>query len=371
MNKKVLSALLTGVMVVSLSGCGSAPAETKTEEPAKEAAATEETVAETSEETTEEASVEESTEEAATEDAATEEVAATDEPSGDEAFTIGYAQRATDAAYTIAIKERNQEYAKEHYPNLEWVETDAQGDVATQAANIEDLISRGVDLIMVSPLTSDGLTDAVAEAMDAGIPVVTMDREVDTPVTVKVVADNKEMGVMAADKLAEMMGGKGNIIEVCGTTGSSAAIDRQAGFEETIASKYPDIKIVDSQDCDFNSAKAASYMEDMLQKYGEGEIQAIYCHNDPMAEAVAETVVAAGRDSEGILITGMDGEEAAFQMVENGQMAFTIIYPTMSPEAMIAAYNVLTNQPQDEVVNCIPTLVSKDNVAEHLGTGLQ
>ena len=365
MKKRVLSALLTGVMVASLYGCGSAPAPASAETKAETTAA-KETAAETKKEEAKEAA----TEAAATEAASTEQ-AATGEPSGDEEFTIGYAQRATDAAYTIAIKERNQDYAKDHYPNLKWVETDAQGDVATQAANIEDLISRGVDLIMVSPLTSDGLTDAVKEAMDAGIPVVTMDREVDTPVTVKVVADNKEMGVMAADKLAEMMGGKGNIIEVCGTTGSSAAIDRQAGFEETLASKYPDMKIVDSQDCDFNSAKAASYMEDMLQKYGEGEIQAIYCHNDPMAEAVAETVVAAGRDGEGILITGMDGEEAAFQMVENGQMAFTIIYPTMSPEAMIAAYNVLTNQPQDEVVNCIPTLVGKDNVAEHLGTGLQ
>ncbi|MBQ1525955.1 MAG: substrate-binding domain-containing protein [Lachnospiraceae bacterium] len=343
MKRKLLSLVLAGVMTASLAGCAAAP--TATSAPAA------------------------TTDTGASDEA---EAAGADEAAGsDEAFTVGYAQRATDAAYTIAIKERNQEYAKEHYPNISWVETDAQGDVATQAANIEDLISRGVDLIMVSPLTSDGLTDAVKEAMDAGIPVVTMDREVDTDVTVKVVADNREMGVMAADKLAEMLGEKGNVIELCGTTGSSAAIDRQAGFEDRIAEAYPDIKIVDKQDCDFNSAKAASYMEDMLQKYGEGEIQAVYAHNDPMAEAAAETVAAAGRDGEGILITGMDGEEAAFQMVDNGQMAFTIIYPTMSPEAMIAAYNVLTGAPQDPVVNCVPTLVDKTNVADHLGTGLQ
>ena len=147
MKKRVLSALLTGVMVASLCACGSsqspAPAETKAE-----TTAAKETAAETKKE---------EAKEAATEAASTEQ-AATGEPSGDEEFTIGYAQRATDAAYTIAIKERNQDYAKDHYPNLKWVETDAQGDVATQAANIEDLISRGVDLIMVSPLTSDGLT---------------------------------------------------------------------------------------------------------------------------------------------------------------------------------------------------------------------
>ncbi len=343
MKRKFLSFVLASAMALTMVGCGGASA------PA----------ADTSSDTAEEASSDEAAEDTG------------DSAGGDESFTIGYAQRATDAAYTIAIKEQNQEYAKENYPNIEWVETDAQGDVATQAANIEDLVTRGVDLIMVSPLTSDGLTDAVAEAMDAGIPVVTMDREVDTDVTVKVVADNKLMGQMAADKLAEMLDGKGNIIELCGTTGSSAAIDRQAGFEETLEEKYPDLKIVDKQDCDFSSADAASYMEDMLQKYGEGEIQAVYAHNDPMAEAAAETIAAAGRDGEGILVTGMDGEEAAFQMVDNGQMAFTIIYPTMAPEAMIAAYNVLTGQDQDSVVNCEPTLVDGDNVADHLGTGLQ
>lgn len=87
------------------------------------------------------------------------------------------------------------------------------------------------------------------------------------------------------------------------------------------------MEVIDWQDCNYTAAEAATYMEDMLQKYGEGEIQAIYAHNDQMALAAAETLAAAGRDKEGILICGMDGEEAAFKMVEDGSMAFTIIYP--------------------------------------------
>ena len=119
------------------------------------------------------------------------------------------------------------------------------------------------------------------------------------------------------------------------------------------------MKIVDSQDCDYNAAEAASFVEDMLQKYGEGEIQAIYCHNDVMAQAACEVLAAAGRDDEGILVCGMDGEEASYQLIESGAMAFTIIYPTMAPEDIIAAYNILTGQEQEPVVTCTSTMVGR------------
>lgn len=289
----------------------------------------------------------------------------------DKEYVIGYAQRATDVAYTIAMMDQNIAYAKENYPNIQFKTTDAQGDAAKQASDIEDLIAADVDLIMVSPLTTDGLTDAVQEAMGAGIPVVTMDREVDCDVTCKVIGDNRGMGEMAADKFAELLNKKGNIIQVCGTTGASATVDRQGGFEDKLKKDYPDMKIIDSQDCDYNAADASEYMEDMLQKYGKGEIQAVYCHNDVMAEAVVETISAAGRGDEGILVCGMDGEEAAFKMVEDGEMAFDIIYPTMAPEGMQAAYNILTGADQPAEVTCVSTLVDPDNVKDYIGTGLQ
>lgn len=290
--------------------------------------------------------------------------------SAEDSYVIGYAQRATDVAYTIHMMDDNVAYAEENFPDVTFQTTDAQGDAAKQATDIEDLMASGVDLIMVSPLSTDGLTDVVQSAMDAGIPVVTMDRTVDCDVTCKVIGDNYGMGVAAADKLAEMLDSKGKIVEICGTTGASATIDRQAGFEDTLKEKYPDMEVIDWQDCNYTAAEAATYMEDMLQKYGEGEIQAIYAHNDQMALAAAETLAAAGRDKEGILICGMDGEEAAFKMVEDGSMAFTIIYPTMAPEGIIAAHNILTGEEQEAEVVCESTLVDADNVADYIGKGL-
>lgn len=350
MKKKVIGLVLAvGMIATAFTGCGSSSPE---EAATKDSTATVESkVAEESE---------------TTESQGEEEISDT----GDK-YVIGYAQRAADVAYTIAMMEDNIAYAEENYPDVEFLQTDAHGDAATQASNIEDLIAAGVDLIMVSPLTEDGLTDACQAAMDAGIPVVTMDREVLCDVTCKVVADNYVMGQMAADELAEMMGGKGNVIECCGTFGASATIGRQEGFEDRMAEAYPDIAIIDSKDCDYNSAEAATYMEDMLQKYGTGEIQAIYAHNDVMAYGAIETLKAAGRDNEGILVCGMDGEEAAFQMVKEGTMAFDIIYPTMAPEGIIAAYGILTGEDVDAEVWCEPTLVNAENIDEYIGTGLQ
>lgn len=307
---------------------------------------------------------------AAEEPAAEEPAAAEAEEGAKDTFVIGYAQRGTDAAYTINMMTQNVAYAEANFPDITFQSTDAQNDAAKQASDTEDLIAAGVDLIMISPLTAEGLTDAVQNAMDAGIPVVTMDRMVDCDVTVKVVGNNYDMGVQAADKLAEMLDGKGNIIELCGTSGSTATVDRQGGFEDTLKEKYPDMKVVDWQDCDYAAAPAATYMEDMLQKYGEGEIQAIYAHNDQMAMAAFEVIAAAGRQDEGILICGMDGEEAAFEMVDAGDMAFTIIYPVMAPEGIIAAHNILTGAAQDKEVVCPSTLVDSSNVKDYLGTGL-
>lgn len=344
-TKIMAAAMATVVVAGSLMACGQESGETQA--PAEEA----ETASEEAEETAEETE------------------APAEEAEGG-SYVIGYAQRGTDAAYTINMMTQNVAYAEENFPDITFQSTDAQNDAAKQASDMEDLIAAEVDLIMISPMTAEGLTDAVQNAMDAGIPVVTMDRMVDCDVTVKVIGDNYGMGAMAADKLAEMLDGKGNIIELCGTSGSSATVDRQGGFEDTLKEKYPDMKVVDWQDCDYAAAPAATYMEDMLQKYGEGEIQAIYAHNDQMAMAAVETIAAAGRQDEGILICGMDGEEAAFQMVDAGDMAFTIIYPVMAPEGIIAAHNILTGAAQDKEVICESTLVDSDNVKDYLGTGL-
>src|SRR5207245_4917597 len=109
------------------------------------------------------------------------------------------------------------------------------------------------------------LTPVVKEAMDAGIKVVTLDRKVNTPVTVHVGGDNLPLGVGAGEFLAKKLNGKGKIIELQGTAGASATIDRNKGFAEAIA-KHPDMKVVASQNCDYTRDKAVKFMEHLVQR---------------------------------------------------------------------------------------------------------
>jgi ribose transport system substrate-binding protein len=197
-----------------------------------------------------------------------------------------------------------------------------------------------------------------------------LDRNVDCDVTCFIGAENKPMGVASADKLAEELEGKGNVIELQGTAGASATIDRHDGFAEELEAKYPDMEIIATQYCDYLRENAMSFMDDTLQRFGPGEIDAIYCHNDEMALGALEALKTAGRDDEGILITGMDGTEVAFSEIEDGNMFFTVFYPYCAPEGIQAAYEILEGDGVDKRMQLDTAIVDKDNVKDWIGKGL-
>lgn len=295
--------------------------------------------------------------------------AASGEESKDK-FVIGFSQGTMNHPFRIAMVEENVAYAEENYPEFEVVVTDGQNDTATQVQDVEDLLARGIDLLLISPLTSEGLTDVVQKVLDEGIPVVALDRNVNTDVTSYVGAENKPMGVASADKLAEMTDGKARIVEIQGTAGTSATIDRHDGFVEQIEAEYPDMEIISTQYADYLREDAMTFMEDTLQRFGEGEIDAVYAHNDEMALGALEAIKSAGREDEGIIIIGMDGTEVAFEAIKAGEMAFTVVYPYCAPEGMQAAYEILVGDGVDERIELDTAIVSEENVDEWLGKGL-
>ena len=289
---------------------------------------------------------------------------------GEKKYTIGLSQGTMNHPFRVAMVDENVAYAEENYPEFEVIATDGQNDSATQAQDVEDLLARGIDLLIISPLTSDALTPVCQKAMDQGIPVVTLDRNVECDVTCFIGAENKPMGVASADKLAEALDGKGKIVEIQGTAGASATIDRHDGFAEQLEAEYPDMEIIATQYCDYLREDAMTFMDDTLQRFGPGEIDAIYCHNDEMALGALEALRAAGREDEEILIVGMEGSEDAFKEIEAGNMFFTVFYPYCAPEGMQAAYEILEGDGVDARWELETTIVDKDNVADWIGKGL-
>jgi ribose transport system substrate-binding protein len=281
-------------------------------------------------------------------------------------IVIGFSQGTMNHPWRVAMVEGNQKYAEENLPNVELIVTDGQNSSEKQVTDVETLLARGIDVLMISPLTSDALTPVVLDAMDAGIPVVTMDRKVNVPVTVHVGAENRPIGESAGEFISEKLGGKGAVIEIQGTAGASATVDRHDGFMDAI--KGSDLEVVASQHADYLRENALKFMEDQLQRFGPGEIHAVYAHNDEMALGAVQALEAADRLDE-VVVVGIDGQNSAFEAIKEGRLDASFVYPYVAPEGVQIAYKIATGEEMPEEVVLEGKKVDATNIDEMLGKG--
>ncbi|KQZ29159.1 ribose ABC transporter substrate-binding protein [Mesorhizobium sp. Root552] len=279
---------------------------------------------------------------------------------------IGFSQGTLNHPWRVAMVDGNKKYAEEHYKDVELVVTDGQNDSAKQVADVESLIARGVNVLMISPLTSDALTPVVQQALDAGIKVVSMDRKVNVPVTVHVGALNLPIGESAGKFLVKALDNKGKVIELQGTGGASATVDRHDGFMKGIEGSG--LEVVASQNCDYLRENAVKFMEDQLQRFGPGEIQAVYAHNDEMALGAIQALEAANRLGE-VKVVGVDGQNNAFEAIAAGKLAATFTYPYVAPEGIEIAYKLAKGEKVDAEVILPGKQVDATNIKDMLGTG--
>lgn len=283
-----------------------------------------------------------------------------------EKIKIGFSQGTMNHPWRVAMVEGNKDYAQKNLPDVDLIVTDGQNDSSKQVADVESLMAQGIKVLMISPLTADALTPVVADAMAAGIKVVTLDRKVNTDVTVHVGAENKPIGEAAGKFIAEKLGGKGKIIELQGTGGASAVVDRHQGFVDAI--QGTDLEIIATQNCDFLRENAVKFMEDQLQRFGPGEIQAVYAHNDEMALGAIQALEAVGRLNE-VVVVGIDGQNNAFEAIKAGKLAATFTYPFVAPEGIEIAYKVAKGEKVDPVIILPGKQVDASNVDQMLGKG--
>jgi ribose transport system substrate-binding protein len=280
---------------------------------------------------------------------------------------IGFSQATMNHPWRVAMVDGNKKYAAEHYPNVSLVITDGQNQATKQVSDVESLMSRGIKVLIISPLQAQALTPIVKQVMAAKIPVVTLDRAVNTDVTCHIGAQNKPIGVAAGQFIIEKLKGKGNVIEIQGTAGASATVDRHDGFRDALK-EAPDVKVVADQICDYLREPAVKFVEDMLQRFGPGQIQAIYAHNDEMALGAAKAVEAAGRSNE-IMIVGIDGQNSAFKAIKDGKLAATFIYPFCAPEGVEYAVKIANGEEVPRNVELKSTRVDATNIDEYVGKG--
>lgn len=238
-----------------------------------------------------------------------------DEDGIDGEFKIGFSISTLNNPFFVTLNEGAKAKAKELGVSLTVI--DAQDNAAKQASDVEDLIQQGVNLIMINPTDSEAVVAAVESANNAGIPVITVDRNAEGGEVVSHIAsDNAAGGELAAEYLVELIGEGAKVAELEGISGSSAARDRGAGFNKIATEK---LDVIAKQTANFNRAEGLTVMENILQ--GNPTIKGVFAHNDEMALGALEAVKVFGKD---VVVIGFDATDDAVKAVEEGKLAATI-----------------------------------------------
>jgi ribose transport system substrate-binding protein len=266
--------------------------------------------------------------------------------------------------------------AKAEEAAAQWDDVDFRlleaADADSQASQIQTVINEQPDVLVVLPYDGEQLTPVAEQAMEAGIPVVNVDRLFATPEAARatILGDNLAIGSKAAEFIAGQLDCQGNVVEIQGIAGISVTTDRTQGFADTLEALCGDgIEIVAQQPADFTPDLGLEVMEAILQ--ANPDIDAVYTHDDDMAEGVVAAIENAGREDE-MILTGAGGSCAAFDRIESGGLyAATYLYsPTMAGSAvnmarLIALGQGFSDLVEPEVPSLVvvpPTEVTQDNV---------
>ncbi len=263
------------------------------------------------------------------------------------AVTVGLSISTLNNPFFVSLKQGAEDEAKKEGVTL--ITVDAQNDPAKQQASVEDLIQKKVSVILINPTDSSAVANVAKEATDKGIKVVSLDRSVNgAEVSSHIASDNAAGGKMAAEFMLQKLGGKGNVVELQGIPGSSAARERGDGFDKSIEADNG-VKIVTKQPADFDRAKGLSVMENIIQ--GNKDIQGVFAQNDEMALGAVKAIQAAGLKN--VVVVGFDATDDAMAAVKAGTMTATV---QQQPE-LIGQYGVQTamklaqGQPVDKLIH--------------------
>lgn len=245
----------------------------------------------------------------------------------------------------------------------EMIVTDADFDQATQINQIEDMIQQGCNVVLLDPVDSSAIRGSLEALAAANIPVVCFNSPVeDTDLVASTVAtDNYLAGQLIGQKLADELGGKGQIAMLTYDV-AVVCFDRAEGFKSVI-DQYPDMEIVVRQEITPGTDTALPVMENILQTYPD--ITGVFCLNDPSALGAAAAVQAAGKADQ-IKIVGVDGSEDGKAGILDGRL---LASAAQSPVeigkiAVETAYAVLDGQEVEKDVKVPSFLVDATNAAE-------
>jgi ribose transport system substrate-binding protein len=287
----------------------------------------------------------------------------------DTTYKIGFSQCILDSPFYVAMKDVAEDYAKEL--GVEFVYADAQNDVSKQNTDIQDLISSGIDALILNPVNAEGVQPGIEACKAAGIPVITVDRNVSDGNTAYVGRDNEEMGRLVGEALVELLGGKekasGKILEIQGAAGDTVMMARRDGFENAIA-EAPGLQVIQSAYCDYTRSKAVTATQDLIQS--NPDIIAVYGHNDDMSLGALQVLQENGIND--VVVTGVDGLMEAVKKIKEGAYAITAMNDpgSLGKAAVDTTLKILKGEAYDEYVDAGTGVIDKSNVDDFVDDSL-
>lgn len=277
--------------------------------------------------------------------------------------TIGFAMPDLASSFWLSVTYGVEEEAKAD--GVEVVKVNAGGDAnaSQQIAQIQDLIQKDVDAIIVGATNGDAVKAVVEQAIAAGIPVVGVSSPPNSDKLAAVVsADHYDMGKLQAECLAEAMGNQGNVAMMAGPSGQAWSDLRADGFRETLAEVAPDIEIVAESRLADNRNAALTTAEDWIQRFPD--LTGIYSATDDMAAGVVTALKAADR-LEAVKVSASNLSPTAQQLLESGDLACTSIQQIVAQgrAAVDQAVAAANGEAVEKSVVTPALLVTKDNLA--------
>ena len=259
----------------------------------------------------------------------------------------------TDQPYgTEYLKAMNAEAEKE---GIELTITNSQYDADKQASDCQVAVAAQPDLIILWPAVADTVRPCLERAKAAGIPVTVTNSDVkeeDKSLTAGYSGpDTYGQGASSAEIMCELADGKDvNILQIEGLTGNTTAINRNAGFEETIAENCPNVKIIASQPGDWNKDDSQTVTSEMLTAAGAQNVQGIYAADDTMVAGAIDALKSQGLDVEKMLITSIGNTKLGNPLVVNGELDGTVFQSSAwdGQNAVTLAAQVLDGEEVEE-----------------------
>jgi simple sugar transport system substrate-binding protein len=286
---------------------------------------------------------------------------------GEKTIHVGYAQLGEDSDFRRAETASIKNEAKIRGIDLKYA--DAQGKQENQISAIRNFIQQKVDAILISPVVETGWEPVLKEAKAANIPVILVDHkaklEDESLYACFVGADLVEEGRRAGKKLAELLGGKGQVAVIAGLPGSTPAIDREKGFEDALKG-FPDIKVAFNQNAEWNRAKGKEAMEACLK--ANRNINGVFSHNDDMGMGAAGAISEAGlKPGQDVKLVSVDGIKDCLTAIADGKYSASIeCNPLLGPILFDTVKKVVAKQTVDKTIILPDQMFDASNAAKLL-----